>query len=99
MALPPDTKLTRGAQTTRVVVRFWLRMVILLIFAAFSSIGFDRVLMPLLLMSAILSVVLATLKREEPFAQVINHWDEAIAYAALCCLIIAFSHHVPVETP
>jgi len=87
--------LTRGAQTIRVIFRFWLRMAILLIFAAFSSARLDRVLMLLLLMSAILSVVLAVLKREEPLAPVINHWDEAIAYAALCCLIIAFRHHLP----
>ena len=95
MALPPDTKLTHGAQTTRVIVRFWLRMAVLLVFAAFASIRFDRVLTLLLLMSAILSMVLATLKREEPLAPVINHWDEAIAYVALCCLFVAFGHLAP----
>ena len=26
---------------------------------------------------------------------VINHWDKAITYAAPCCLIVAFSCHVP----
>lgn len=69
-------------------------MVILLVFAAFSSVRFDHILMLLLVMSTALSAVLATLKREEPLAPVINHWDEAIAYAALCCLIIAFNHYV-----
>jgi hypothetical protein len=87
--------LTREAQTIRVIVRFWLRMVILLIFSAFSSIRFDQILTLLLLMSTVLSAVLATLKREAPLAPTVNHWDEAIAYAALCCLIIAFNHHVP----
>lgn len=82
------------AQTIRVIVRFWLRLAILLVFSAFSNVRFDRILMLLLLMSAVLSVVLATLKREEPLAPVINHWDESIAYAALCCLIIAFSRHL-----
>lgn len=95
MAQPSNTDLTRGAQTIRVIIRFWLRMAILLIFATFSSTRFDRVLMLLLLMSAILSIVLATVKREEPLAPVINHWHEAIAYAALCCLIIVFGGHVP----
>jgi len=70
-------------------------MVILLIFAAFSSIRFDQSLMLLLLMSTVLSAVLATLKREQPLGSVLNHWDEAIAYAALSCLITTFSFHVP----
>jgi hypothetical protein len=95
VAQTPNTELTRGAQALRVIIRFGLRMVILLVFAAFSSIRFDQILMLLLLMSTFLSTVLATLKREEPLAPVINHWDEAVAYAALCCLIIAFNHHVP----
>jgi hypothetical protein len=90
-----NTNLTREAQSIRVIIRFWLRMVILLVFAAFSSVRFDQSLMLLLLMSTILSAVLATLKREEPLGSVLNHWDEAIAYAALCCLIIAFNFHVP----
>jgi hypothetical protein len=50
--------------------------------------------MLLLLMSIILSAVLATLKREQPLGSVLNHWDEAIAYAALCCLIVSFDFHV-----
>ena len=89
MAQPSDTKLTREAQTIRAIARFCLRMVILLIFSAFSSVRFDRILMLLLLMSTVLSAALAMLKRERPLASAINHWDEAIAYAALCCMIIA----------
>lgn len=94
MARQPNTNLTREARTIRVIIRFWLRMVILLVFAAFSSIRFDQSLMLLLLMSTILSAVMATLKREEPLGSVLNHWDEAIAYAALCCLIITFNFHI-----
>ena len=95
MTLQPNTNLTREAQTIRVIIRFWLRMVVLLAFAAFSSIRFDQSLLLLLLMSTILSSVLATLKREQPLASVLNHWDEAITYAALGCLIIAIDFHVP----
>ena len=91
----PNGNLTREAQTIRVIARFCLRMVILLIFAAFSSIRFNQILTLLLLMSTILSAVLATLKREEPLAPVVNSWDEAITYAALCCLIVSFNTHVP----
>lgn len=94
MAQQPDTNLTHEAQTIRVIVRFWLRMIILLIFAAFGSIRFDQTLTLLLGMSTILSAFLATFKREEPFGRAFTHWDEAIAYAALCCLLIAFNVHI-----
>lgn len=94
MARQPDTNLTFEAQAIRVIIRFWLRMIVVLAFAAFSSIRFDQILALLLLMSMILSAVLATLKREAPLASTLNHWDEAIAYAALCCLIVALGVHV-----
>jgi hypothetical protein len=43
-------------------------------------------------MSTILSAVLATLEREQPLDAVLNHWDETMAYAALCCLVSGFDH-------
>lgn len=94
MARQTDTKLTFEAQTIRVIIRFWLRMIIVLAFATFSSIRFDQILALLLLMSMVLSAVLATLKREAPLATTLNHWDEAIAYAALCCLAVALGVYV-----
>ena len=67
-------------------------MIVLVVFAAFGGIGFYRSLSALLWMSAMLSAVLATLERETPFDAVLNHWDETIAYAALCCLVSGFDH-------
>ena len=87
---------TREAKSTEVIVRFCLRMVILVVFAAFGSVGFDRSLTALLWMSTILSAVLATLEREQPLASVLNHWDETTAYAALCCLVSGFDRAVPI---
>jgi hypothetical protein len=87
---------TNEVKSTQVIVRFFLRMIILVIFAAFGSIGFDRSLTALLWMSTILSAVLATLEQEEPLDAVLNHWDETMAYAALCCLISGFNHPVPI---
>jgi hypothetical protein len=71
-------------------------MFILVTFAAFGSIGFDRSLTALLWMSTILSAALATLEQEEPLDAVLNHWDETMAYAALCCLISGFDPPVPI---
>ena len=85
---------TQELRSTQVIVRFGLRMIVLVIFAAFGGIGFDRSLTALLWMSAILSAVLATLERESPFDVVLNHWDETMAYAALCCLVSGFDHTV-----
>jgi hypothetical protein len=83
-------------RSTRVLIRFFLRVSILVIFAAFASIGFGRGLAALLWMSIILCVVIGTMKREPPFGAALNHWDETAAYAALFALVSSFNHSVPV---
>jgi hypothetical protein len=90
------SNLTAELRSIRVIVRFCLRMLILVVFAAFGGIGFDRSLTALLWMSAILSSVLAALEHETPLDTVLNHWDEALAYAALCCLFSGFDHALPI---
>lgn len=77
--------------SVRVIVRFGVRTAILAIFAAFGSIGFIRGMIFLLWMSAILSAVLAAIKREGLLDRSLNHWDEMTAYVALCCLTIILS--------
>jgi hypothetical protein len=84
--------LAQGSKSAGVLVRFGLRMIVLVLFAAFGAIGFQQSLTVLLWMSAILSAALATLDREEPFEMALNHWDEAMAYAALCSLACAIDH-------
>jgi hypothetical protein len=74
-----------------VIVRFGLRMVILVFFATLRSIGFSRSLAALLWMSTILGAVIGVVRREPPFDKVLNHWDETVAYAALCCLVSGFN--------
>ena len=71
-------------------------MIILAVFAAFGSIGFGRSLLALLWMSTIMSAVIGAIRRETPFDTVLNHWDETMAYAALCSLVIGFIRTVPV---
>jgi hypothetical protein len=78
-----------------VLVRFVLRTIILIIFAAFGSIGFGRSLAALLSMSIILSAVIGAMRREAPFDAVLNHWDETVAYAALFSLVTSFDQSVP----
>jgi hypothetical protein len=78
-----------------VLVRFVLRTIILIIFAAFGSLGFGSSLAALLGMSIILSAVIGAMKREPPFDAVLNHWDETAAYAALFSLVASFDQSVP----
>jgi hypothetical protein len=81
--------LPQELKSIQVLVRFFLRMAILTAFAAFGSIGFERSLVALLWMAAILSAIVGATRRE-PFDTVLNHWDELIAYAALCSLAVGF---------
>ncbi len=77
------------------IVRFCLRMIILVIFATLGSIGFARSLAALLWMSAILAAVIGAMRRERMMDTVLNHWDEMVAYAALCCLVSGFNQAAP----
>jgi hypothetical protein len=85
---------SRELRSTQVLVRFFLRMSILVVFAAFASIGFGRGLAALLWMSIILCAVIGALKREPPLGAVLNHWDEMLAYAALFALVSSLNHSV-----
>ncbi len=77
------------------LIRFGMRVIILATFAAFASIGFGNSLATLLLMSIIFCAVIGTIKRESPFGAALNHWDEALGYAALFSLINVFNHTNP----
>ena len=89
-------KLSRQLRPTQVLVRFFLRMNILVFFAAFASAGFARALAALLWMSIILCAVVGAMRREQPFGAALNHWDETVAYAALFAIVSSFNHAVPV---
>jgi hypothetical protein len=84
-------QLSQEMRSTQALVRFALRMVILAIFATFGSFGFARSIAALLAMSIVFSVVVAVIKRERPLDGILNHWDEALACAALFCLVHTFS--------
>jgi uncharacterized membrane protein YdbT with pleckstrin-like domain len=88
-------KLSRELKPTQVFVRFFLRMSILVFFAAFASAGFTRGLAALLWMTIVLCAVVGAMRREQPFGPALNHWDETVAYTALFALVSSFSHAVP----
>lgn len=82
-------------RSTRAVVRIGLRLLVIIAFAAFSSIGFARSLAALSWMSVVLSAIAGILKRERPFGEIFNHWDESAIYAALFRLAHGLNHTIP----
>ena len=81
-------------QSIQVVVRFVLRMAVLVIFAAFGT-NFAGSMMALLWMSAVLCAATAIVRRELPLRGDLNHWDEMTSYIALCCLATRFALPAP----
>ncbi len=87
--------LSRELKPAQVLIRFVLRMSILVSFAAFASTGFTRGLAALLWMTIILCAVIGTMRREQPFGTALNHWDETVAYTALFALVTSLNHSAP----
>ncbi len=90
----PD--LSPAEKSHQVLIRFGLRIIILVLFAAFSGAGFGRSFAALLWMTAIFSAVVGAVRREPLFTGVLNYWDETVSYAALFALIHGFGHIIPV---
>lgn len=90
MARSPDVP--RALNSNKVLIRFSARVILLLVFAAFSSVGFGRGLAALLWMAIILCAVVGLVRREPPLGSVLNHWDEAVAFGALFALVSVVNH-------
>jgi hypothetical protein len=84
-------KLALTSKSAEVIARFGLRMTAIVAFAMLGGIGLERGLTLMLWMSAILATVIAMFDREVLADTTLNHWDEASAYAALCCLACTFA--------
>jgi hypothetical protein len=78
----------RELSPRQVLLRFFIRIGILIAFATFGGVGFGKSLAALLAMSAILCSVVATVRREAVFPRSLNHWDESVAFAALYFLTV-----------
>lgn len=87
--------LPQDLRSTRVLVRFALRVTILVFFAASASVGFGKALAALLWMSIILCAVVGAMRRESLFGPVLSHWDEMVAYAAMFALVTIFNQAAP----
>ena len=76
----------RRLRSAQVLVRFGVRLLVLVAFAGFGRIGFNQSLMALFWMAMVLCAVIAGIRREPFLDHDLNHWDEMMAYGALCAL-------------
>ena len=83
MSNTPDIPHFGSAQA---LTRFFLRLLILSIFAALGSQGFGKTLESLLVFAVFYCIFVAAIRREEPFTPMLTHFDEAAAYALIARL-------------
>jgi len=75
--LPSDLR------SAHVVIRFGIRIILLVLFTTFISVRFGQAM---LWISAVLCLISAVLRRELPLGRDLTHWDEGAAYGALYCV-------------
>ena len=85
--MPQAPDMTRMQSSARVIARFAIRLVLLMGFATFGSVGFGRSLAVLLWISIVLCALASLVRREPLFGAALNHWDEAVAFSALFALV------------
>ena len=78
--------LPRRLPSAEVLIRFGVRLLVLVAFAGFGSIGLNQSLMALFWMATVLCAAIAGIRRERFLDHDLNHWDEMAAYGALCAL-------------
>ncbi len=84
--MPHNLDIPRDFGSAQALTRFFLRLVILSIFAALGPQGFGKTLQSLLLLAILYCIFSAAVRREKPFGPVLTHFDEAAAYAVIARL-------------
>jgi hypothetical protein len=76
---------------THVLIRFGVRLTILIVLAFLTRIGFAQAFPRLLLLAGLFCSLWATFRREFMFGPVLTHWDEAAALIVMSKLAAAIS--------
>jgi ABC-type uncharacterized transport system permease subunit len=84
--MPNTPDISRNLGSAQALTRFFLRFVILTIFAMLGSQAFGKTLESLLVLAVLYCVFSAAIRRETPFGPALTHFDEAAAYAIIACL-------------
>jgi hypothetical protein len=77
--------------SSQVLARFVIRLILVIAVASFSRQAFGTMLAPLLLLTGMFCVIVALIRHEQNFGPVLTHWDEAVACAILGQLAGALS--------
>jgi len=88
MAKTPDIPAFGSAYA---LTRFFMRLAIFGVFAALGQHGFGRTLTNMLILAFAYCIVVAAIRREQPFGAELTHFDEAAAYAAIADLAARIS--------
>jgi hypothetical protein len=84
--MPHTPDIPRDFGSVQALTRFFMRLVILSIFAALGSQGFGKTLESLLVLAVFYCIFAAAVRREQPFGPALTHFDEAAAYAVIAGL-------------
>lgn len=85
-SMQPTNLNSPRANSSRVLFRFGLRIIVLVSFASLGQNGYARALLALLLMSVAMCAAWAGARREPLFGPSLTNWDEAAAYGCLASL-------------
>jgi hypothetical protein len=75
------TPMGRTESSMHVLLRFGLRVILLIAFACLGSQGFGAALIALFSLAAIFCLTAAIMRRETLSWSALNYWDEAAMYA------------------
>jgi hypothetical protein len=84
--MPGTPDVPRQLGSAYVLKRFFLRVLILSVFATLGSQGFFRTIESLVVLAVFYCIFAAAIRREAPFGPVLTHLDEAAAYAVIARL-------------
>jgi len=83
MANTPDMPRLGSAYA---LTRFLMRLAIFSVFAALGQQGFGKALSNMLILAFIYCIAVAAIRREQPLAPGLTHFDEAAAYAGIAAV-------------
>lgn len=89
--MPHNSDIPRELRSVQVVIRFFMRMVILSALAALGSRGFGKTIESLLVLAVFYCISVAVIRWEAPFGPALTHFDEAAAYAVIAQLAASTS--------
>ena len=87
----PNTPDIHDFESARVLTRFFLRLIILCVFAGLSHQGFGKTLEGMLMLAVLYCIAAAVVRREHAFGPLLSHFDEAAAYVVVACLVASAS--------